>query len=155
MSATVKILSTVGLGLIAGYSFASPIELIPTIYSLSTRKTAPGLTSSQLLSNRVISIGSLAISTALMGTWALAGPQGRHPYLIYVSGVAASIVASAQLVVVPQIKAIEGMVSEGEDVNGEELAREFEGLVRAGYLSSFLSLFAFGLSVVGIYGDYK
>lgn len=145
---SVKVISTVGLGLIAGYAIASPFLITPTIYKLSTRDNAPHLTQTQVASGRFLSGSSALIGTALASVYGVSEPLGRHPYMIYASILAFGTAAASELLATRKASEIVA------EMNGEDLAGAFEGLIDAGYLVSALGLLAFGVSVVGNYGDY-
>lgn len=153
VSSSIKVISTVGLGLIAGYAIASPFLITPTVYKLSTRTNAPALTRTQVTSGRVVAGSAGLIGTLLACVYASSDDHvGRHPYLLYSSLLALATATTTELGATQRAIRI-GSINV-DDMNGEDLAREFEGLVRAGYFVSGLSLIAFAISAVGNYGDY-
>lgn len=148
----IKVISTLGLGLIAGYSIASPFLITPIVYSLSTRSNASKLTRRQLSSTRVQSISAGVIGTALAGVYALSPKFARHPYLLYSAFLALCLSASSELLVTQKIQEIGSL--DLDDINGEDLTSKFEWLVRSGYVTSALGILAFVGSAIGNYGDH-
>lgn len=148
---SIKVASTIGLGLVAGFALSSPLQSTPTIYALSTRKNAPSLTRSQLTSSRILSSSTGLVAVLLSGVYSMSGTRARHPYLLYAAALALLTTASIEGLVVPKVQRI--ATFDADATNGEELAHEYEGLVQLGYLSSATSVLAFAISVIGNYGD--
>lgn len=149
---SIKIISTLGLGLLAGYSIASPFLVTPTIHSLSTRSNAPKLTRRQLLSTRIQSISAGVISAALLAVYWQSPKIARHPYLLYSAFLSVCLTASSELLVSQKVQEIGRL--DVESINGEDLNSEFEWLVKSGYVASGLGVLAFAVSAIGNYGDY-
>ncbi|CCG81434.1 protein of unknown function [Taphrina deformans PYCC 5710] len=150
---SIKIISTCGLGLLAGFTLASPVLITPTLDALSSKSTASVLSTAQGKSWRAVS-GCAALVSAMMGLSFMGGATagGRHPYLMYVMAGSAAAGLAAEVLVQGEVRGIKGLVE--QDGNGEAVVRGFVRLRRAGALVAGLFTAAFVVSVVGNYGDF-
>ncbi|KAM5355879.1 hypothetical protein ACJ41O_002525 [Fusarium nematophilum] len=176
-----KFVGTVSLGLLTGVSYSISTLALPALLHLPSSSSAShGLaTLSAALRTPVLALTSLASAPFLL-SFALAPRSSRHPYLLYTALLAGlSSVAPALLpspaprhvapAAVPRPSARARMEASYEvlgdahsepaseedidDVNGEEVRAEVEGLARSYVARTALSALGFAMAVVGIWGD--
>ncbi|KAF2736263.1 hypothetical protein EJ04DRAFT_542624 [Polyplosphaeria fusca] len=145
-----KFVGTISLGLLTGLSTTLSALTLPALLTLPTAPTAHTTLShlrarTTTLSTYLRGITSFAVFSAYL----LSPRRLRHPYLLYTS-----ILAFASGPGVDYVLGGEGGKEVGgEEVNGEMVRRGVERMrwvegVRAGVVGT-----AFGMAVVGIWGD--
>ncbi|KAJ4271905.1 Autophagy- protein 33 [Fusarium torreyae] len=175
-----KFVGTVSLGLLTGVSYSISSLALPVLLRLpSSASASHGLTTlSAALKTPVLALTSLASAPFLI-SFALAPRSSRHPYLLY-TGLLATLSSIAPLLIpspaprratssAPRQSSRAKMEASYEvlgdahsepaseedidDVNGEEVRTEVEGLARSYFARTALSALGFAMAVVGIWGD--
>ncbi|KAF5025039.1 hypothetical protein F66182_2907 [Fusarium sp. NRRL 66182] len=175
-----KFVGTVSLGLLTGVSYSISSIALPVLLRLpSSASASHGLTTlSAALKTPVLALTSLASAPFLI-SFALAPRSSRHPYLLYTALLATLSSAAPLLISQPAPRRVASSgprqssrarmeasyevlgdahsepASEEdiEDVNGEEVRAEVEGLARSYLARTALSALGFAMAVVGIWGD--
>ncbi|QPC75024.1 hypothetical protein HYE68_005776 [Fusarium pseudograminearum] len=177
-----KFVGTVSLGLLTGVSYSISSLALPALLRLpSSASASHGLsTLSAALKTPVLALTSLASAPFLISFF-LAPRSSRHPYLLY-TALLATLSSVAPILIPTPTPALRRAASSAprkssrakmeasyevlgdahsepasdediEDINGEEVRAEVEGLTR-GYLArTAISALGFAMAVVGIWGD--
>ncbi|EKJ78578.1 hypothetical protein FPSE_01244 [Fusarium pseudograminearum CS3096] len=177
-----KFVGTVSLGLLTGVSYSISSLALPALLRLPSSASASyGLsTLSAALKTPVLALTSLA-SAPFVISFFLAPRSSRHPYLLYTALLATLSSVAPILIPTPtpaprraassaprkssraKMEASYEVLGDAhsepasdediEDINGEEVRAEVEGLTR-GYLArTAISALGFAMAVVGIWGD--
>ncbi|KPM38969.1 hypothetical protein AK830_g7595 [Neonectria ditissima] len=176
-----KFVGTVSLGLLTGVSYSVSTLALPALLRLpSSASAAHGLTTlSAALQTPILALTSLASAPFLL-CFVLSPRSSRHPYLLYTSLLVALSTVAPTLVPQPVPRSI-APASTGkasararmeasyevlgdvhsepaseediDDVNGEEVRADIEGLASGYVARTALAALGFALAVVGIWGD--
>ncbi|KAK7424964.1 Autophagy-related protein 33 [Neonectria punicea] len=176
-----KFVGTVSLGLLTGVSYSVSTLALPALLRLpSSASAAHGLTTlSAALKTPILALTSLA-SAPFVLCFVLSPRSSRHPYLLYTSLlVALSTVAptfvpqpvprsiapapagrasararmEASYEVLGDVHSEPASEEDIDDVNGEEVRADIEGLASGYVARTALAALGFALAVVGIWGD--
>ncbi|KAK7425657.1 Autophagy-related protein 33 [Neonectria magnoliae] len=178
-----KFVGTVSLGLLTGVSYSVSTLALPALLRLpSSASAAHGLTTlSAALKTPILALTSLA-SAPFVLCFVLSPRSSRHPYLLYTSLLVALSTVAPTLVPQPVPRSIApapapaGKASSRarmeasyevlgdvhsepaseediDDVNGEEVRADIEGLASNYVARTALAALGFALAVVGIWGD--
>ncbi|KAF4972044.1 hypothetical protein FZEAL_9682 [Fusarium zealandicum] len=175
-----KFVGTVSLGLLTGVSYSISTLTLPALLRLPSSSSAShGLTTlSDALKTPILALTTLATAPFLIG-FALAPRASRHPYLLYTALLAALSSVAPVLIPSPaprratsdaprqssraKMEASYEILGEStsepaseeeiDNVNGEEVRAEVEGLARGYVARTALSALGFVMAVVGIWGD--
>lgn len=148
----IKVISTLGLGLLAGHSIASSFIVTRMIHTLSKRSNAPALARDQLLPINIQSVSAASISVALLGVYARSPDFARHPYLLYTSVLALGLSVSSKFLVAQKMREIGTL--DLDALNGEDVTNKIDKLVLSGYITGAFGTLGFLASAIGNYGDY-
>ncbi|KAF4455428.1 autophagy-related protein 33 [Fusarium austroafricanum] len=175
-----KFVGTVSLGLLTGVSYSITSLALPVLLRLPSSSSAShGLASlSAALKMPVLALTSLASAPFLI-SFVLAPRSSRHPYLLYTALFATLSSVAPLLIPTPLPRRVASSAprqssrakmeasyevlgdahsepaseEDIDDVNGEEVRAEVEGLVRSYIARTALSALGFAMAVVGIWGD--
>ncbi|KAF5006630.1 hypothetical protein FDECE_7025 [Fusarium decemcellulare] len=175
-----KFVGTVSLGLLTGVSYSVSTLALPTLLRLPSSSSAShGLaTFNAALKTPILALTSLASAPFLISFF-LAPRSSRHPYLLYtallatLSSVAPAFIPSppprhvapaaprqssrakmeASYEVLGDVHSEPASEEEIDDVNGEEVRTEVEGLARTYIARTAISALGFLMAVIGIWGD--
>ncbi|KAM0343891.1 hypothetical protein ACHAPU_008160 [Fusarium lateritium] len=175
-----KFVGTVSLGLLTGVSYSISTLALPVLLRLpSSASASHGLaTLNAALKTPVLALTSLAAAPFLI-SFALAPRSSRHPYLLYTALLATLSSVAPVLIPAPaspratssatrqssraKMEASYEVLGDAhsepaseediEDVNGEGVRAEVEGLARSYIARTALSALGFAMAVVGIWGD--
>ncbi|GKT98732.1 hypothetical protein FLAG1_00375 [Fusarium langsethiae] len=175
-----KFVGTVSLGLLTGVSYSISSLALPALLRLpSSASASHGLsTLSAALKTPVLALTSLASAPFLISFF-LAPRSSRHPYLLYTALLATLSSVAPILIPTPaprraaasaprkssraKMEASYEVLGDAhsepasdediEDINGEEVRAEVEGLTRSYLARTAISALGFAMAVVGIWGD--
>ncbi|KAH7256969.1 hypothetical protein BKA59DRAFT_451032 [Fusarium tricinctum] len=175
-----KFVGTVSLGLLTGVSYSISSLALPVLLRLPSSSSAShGLASlSDALKTPILALTSLAAAPFLI-SFAIAPRSSRHPYLIYTALLATLSSVAPLLIPTPAPRRITSSAARQssrakmeasyevlgdahsepaseediDDVNGEGVRAEVEGLARSYIARTALSALGFAMAVVGIWGD--
>ncbi|KAF4988444.1 hypothetical protein FGRMN_9768 [Fusarium graminum] len=176
-----KFVGTVSLGLLTGVSYSISTLALPVLLRLpSSASASHGLaTLNTALKTPVLALTSLAAAPFLI-SFALAPRSSRHPYLLYTALLATLSSVAPLLIPAPASPRVTSSAAtrqssrakmeasyevlgdahsepaseeDIDDVNGEGVRAEVEGLARTYIARTALSALGFAMAVVGIWGD--
>ncbi|KAM0229511.1 hypothetical protein ACHAPO_009927 [Fusarium lateritium] len=175
-----KFVGTVSLGLLTGVSYSVSSLALPALLRLpSSASASHGLsTLTATLKTPVLALTSLASAPFLISFF-LAPRSSRHPYLLYTALLATLSSVAPMLIPTPaprraassaprkssraKMEASYEVLGDAhsepasdediEDINGEEVRAEVEGLTRSYLARTAISALGFAMAVVGIWGD--
>ncbi|RGP70562.1 autophagy-related 33 [Fusarium sporotrichioides] len=175
-----KFVGTVSLGLLTGVSYSISSLALPALLRLpSSASASHGLsTLTAALKTPVLALTSLASAPFLISFF-LAPRSSRHPYLLYTALLATLSSVAPILIPTPaprraaasaprkssraKMEASYEVLGDAhsepasdediEDINGEEVRAEVEGLTRSYLARMAISALGFAMAVVGIWGD--
>ncbi|KAL6919332.1 hypothetical protein FSST1_003358 [Fusarium sambucinum] len=175
-----KFVGTVSLGLLTGVSYSVSSLALPALLRLpSSASASHGLsTLTATLKTPVLALTSLASAPFLISFF-LAPRSSRHPYLLYTALLATLSSVAPMLILTPaprraassaprkssraKMEASYEVLGDAhsepasdediEDINGEEVRAEVEGLTRSYLARTAISALGFAMAVVGIWGD--
>ncbi|KAF5656926.1 autophagy-related 33 [Fusarium heterosporum] len=175
-----KFVGTVSLGLLTGVSYSISTLALPVLLRLpSSASASHGLaTLNAALKTPVLALTSLAAAPFLI-SFALAPRSSRHPYLLYTALLATLSSVAPLLIPAPASPRVTSSATRQssrakmeasyevlgdahsepaseediDDVNGEGVRAEVEGLARSYIARTALSALGFAMAVVGIWGD--
>ncbi|CEI64210.1 hypothetical protein FVEN_g9049 [Fusarium venenatum] len=175
-----KFVGTVSLGLLTGVSYSISSLALPALLRLpSSTSASHGLsTLTATLKTPVLALTSLASAPFLISFF-LAPRSSRHPYLLYTALLATLSSVAPMLIPTPaprraassaprkssraKMEASYEVLGDAhsepasdediEDINGEEVRAEVEGLTRSYLARTAISALGFAMAVVGIWGD--
>ncbi|KAG8674598.1 Autophagy- protein 33 [Fusarium poae] len=175
-----KFVGTVSLGLLTGVSYSISSLALPSLLRLpSSASASHGLsTLSATLKTPILALTSLASAPFLISFF-LAPRSSRHPYLLYTALLATLSSVAPMLIPTPaprraassaprkssraKMEASYEVLGDAhsepasdediEDINGEEVRAEVEGLTRSYLARTAISALGFAMAVVGIWGD--
>ncbi|KAH7196877.1 uncharacterized protein B0J16DRAFT_326876 [Fusarium flagelliforme] len=175
-----KFVGTVSLGLLTGVSYSISSLALPALLRLpSSASASHGLsTLSAALKTPILALTSLASAPFLISFF-IAPRSSRHPYLLYTALLATLSSVTPMLIPAPaprraassaprkssraKMEASYEVLGDAQsepasdedtdDVNGEEVRTEVEGLARSYIARTAISALGFAMAVVGIWGD--
>ncbi|KAJ4137637.1 Autophagy- protein 33 [Fusarium equiseti] len=175
-----KFVGTVSLGLLTGVSYSISSLALPALLRLpSSASASHGLsTLSAALKTPILALTSLASAPFLISFF-IAPRSSRHPYLLYTALLATLSSVTPMLIPAPAARRTASSAprkssrakmeasyevlgdaqsepasdEDTDDVNGEEVRTEVEGLARSYIARTAISALGFAMAVVGIWGD--
>ncbi|SCO79629.1 related to Rotein of unknown function localised to mitochondria [Fusarium oxysporum] len=175
-----KFVGTVSLGLLTGVSYSITSLALPVLLRLpSSNSASHGLTSlNAALKTPIIAFTSLASAPFLI-SFALAPRSSRHPYLLYTGLLATLSFVAPLLIPAPAPRHVASSAprqsprakmeasyevlgdahsepaseEDIDDINGEGVRVEVEGLVHSYIARTAFSALGFTMAVIGIWGD--
>ncbi|RGP64577.1 autophagy-related 33 [Fusarium longipes] len=175
-----KFVGTVSLGLLTGVSYSISSLALPALLRLpSSASASHGLSNlNAALKTPLLALTSLASAPFLI-SFVLAPRSSRHPYLLYTALLATLSSVAPILIPTPAPRRVASSAprkssrakmeasyevlgdahsepasdEDVEDINGEEVRAEVEGLTRNYLARTAISALGFAMAVVGIWGD--
>ncbi|KAI1067979.1 hypothetical protein LB507_004708 [Fusarium sp. FIESC RH6] len=175
-----KFVGTVSLGLLTGVSYSISSLALPVLLRLpSSASASHGLsTLSAALKTPILALTSLASAPFLISFF-IAPRSSRHPYLLYTALLATLSSVTPMLIPAPATRRAASSAprkssrakmeasyevlgdaqsepasdEDTDDINGEEVRTEVEGLARSYIARTAISALGFAMAVVGIWGD--
>ena len=134
---SVKIVSTVGLGLVASLLPLLPARTLPAIQAASSPAAAVKLLSIPRRRQVLATGTSITASIALCAAYYFSPSHGRHPYLLYASAIGLVVGAQSSISILPRIDEIS---EHADDLNGETMTIDLEQLHTATSINSILAI---------------